>query len=166
MGQSLVKSTTTWRTNRTLPDQVTNAAASRRICRWQADASTPSWSLLHGSLPPQFTSTPCSATALLLTEPSFDGSSTTYISGRLDAYASLNWPRRHFAVSEPPGLTATAILNATASTKWSAMKKRKKDLLQEFDILDVFAEQNRTNLREVLKIKQIRRELEEIWRKE
>ena len=102
---------TTWRTNWTLPDQVTNAAASRRICRWQADASTPSWSLLHGSLPPQFTSTPCSATARLLTEPSFDGSSTTYISGRLDACASLNRPCRHFAVFESPGLTAAAAVS-------------------------------------------------------
>ena len=45
------------------------------------------------------------------------------------------------------------------------MKKKKKDLLQEFDILDVFSEQNRTSVEDILRMKQSRDELGEIWKK-
>ena len=48
----------------------------------------------------------------------------------------------------------------------AAMKKKKKDLLQEFDILDVFSEQNRVSNEDILRMKEIRAELDEIWRKE
>jgi hypothetical protein len=45
----------------------------------------------------------------------------------------------------------------------AAQKKKKKDLLLEFDILDVFFEQNRLNSDDRIRMNQIREELDSIW---
>lgn len=48
----------------------------------------------------------------------------------------------------------------------AAMKKREKTLLQEFDILDVFSGKNRISAEDILGMKEIKEELQEIWKKE
>lgn len=47
------------------------------------------------------------------------------------------------------------------------MKKRKKKaLLQEFDILDVFSEQNLSLAEDILRMREIKSVLQDIWKKE
>ena len=46
------------------------------------------------------------------------------------------------------------------------MKKKRKNLLQEFDILDVFSEQNRLSNEDILRMKEIKEDLTDIWKKE
>lgn len=48
----------------------------------------------------------------------------------------------------------------------AAIKKKKRDLIMEFDILDVFAESNRVTNADNKRMKDIKVELEEIMRKE
>ncbi|KAI4968066.1 hypothetical protein ZWY2020_005414 [Hordeum vulgare] len=48
----------------------------------------------------------------------------------------------------------------------SDMKKRKKTLLQEFDILDVFSETSQLDPNDKIRLEEIKKELEDIWKKE
>jgi hypothetical protein len=48
----------------------------------------------------------------------------------------------------------------------AAFKKQKKELLQEYDILDVFLEQNRLDDNDRMHMSQIKMELDLIWRTE
>ena len=48
----------------------------------------------------------------------------------------------------------------------SAIRKHKKDILQEFDILDVFSEQNRLDQSDRDRMAQIKSELDSIWKTE
>jgi hypothetical protein len=48
----------------------------------------------------------------------------------------------------------------------AALKRKKKALLQEFDILDVFSEQNRLSDNEKNRMSCIKEELDAIWKQE
>ena len=46
------------------------------------------------------------------------------------------------------------------------MKRKKRELIQHFDILDVFSEKNRSSPEDILKMKENKEELGDIWKKE
>lgn len=45
-------------------------------------------------------------------------------------------------------------------------KKKKRDLLLEFDILDVFSEENRVYEEDKVRMRDIKAELDSIWKRE